>query len=182
MTDEAKKSYRERLFDLAREQHGFVTTADARYLGIPPVELRKLAHRGKLVNVRRGLYQFPQLSGSMNESYLFATLNVGNDAYLVADAVLAFHDLAQVNPRAIRVGTKLRVRHLLPQQVILADHVVPESQIEVRDGVRTTRVARAIIDCKGLVMKERLLDALTHAIDRGLVTSAEVREVQMALS
>ena len=182
MINIAKKSYRERLFDLAQEQHGFVTTGDARSLKIPPVELRKLAHRGKLVNVKRGVYQFPQLGGSMNESYLFATLNVGKDAYLVADAVLAFHDLAQVNPRVIRVGTKQRIRHPLPQQVILADHVVPENQIEVRDGIRITRVARAIIDCKGLVMKERLLDALTNAIDRGLVTSSETREVQTALS
>lgn len=182
MTTKAKKSYRERLFDLAQEQHGFVTTADARSLGVPPVELRKLAQRGKLTNIKRGLYQFPQLTGSMNESYLLATLNVGKDAYLVADAVLAFHDLAQVNPRAIRVGTKLRVRHQLPAQVILADFSVPENQIEIRDGVRTTRVAQAIIDCKGFVMRERLLDALTNAIERGLVTSAETRRVQIALS
>lgn len=182
MSNETKKSFRERLFDLAREQHGFITTADARALGIPPVELRKLAHRGKLANIRRGLYQFPQLGGSLNESYLLATLQVGIDAYLVADAVLAFHDLAQVNPRAIRVGTKLRVRHQLPAQVILADFTVPENQIEVRDGIKVTRVARAIIDCKGVVMKERLLHALSIAIDRGLVTSAETREVQMALN
>ena len=182
MPNEVKKSYRERLFDLAREQHGFITTADAHSLGIPSVELRKLAHRGKLTNIRRGLYQFPQLGGSMNESFLLATLSVGSDAYLVADAVLAFHDLAQVNPRTIRVGTKKRVRHPLPQQVILVDRTVPENQIEVRDEIRMTRVARAIIDCKGVVMKERLLDALTNAIDRGLVTSVETREVQMALS
>lgn len=181
MINKAKKSYRERLFDLAQEQHGFVTTDDARSLKIPPVELRKLAHRGKLVNVKRGVYQFPQLAGSMNESYLFATLNVGKDAYLVADAVLAFHDLAQVNPRTIRVGTKQRIRHPLPQQVIVADHLIPENQIEVRDGIRITRVARAIIDSKGLVMKERLLDALAVASERGLVTSLENREVQMAL-
>lgn len=181
MINKAKKTYRERLFDLAQEQHGFITTDDARSLKIPPIELRKLAHRGKMVNVKRGVYQFQELSGSMNESFLFATLNVGKDAYLVADAVLAFHDLAQVNPRAIRVGTKQRIRHPLPQNVIVADHGVPENQIEVRDGIRVTRVARAIIDSKGLVMKERLLDALTNAIDRGLVTSLETREVQMAL-
>lgn len=181
MTKEAKRSYRERLFDLAREQHGFITTKDAHYLDIPPIELRKLAHRGKLTNIRRGVYQFPQLGGSLNESFLLATLNIGVDAYLVADAVLAFHGLAQVNPRAIRVGTKVRVRHPLPKQIILDQRDVPENQIEIRDGIKTTRVARAIIDCKGLVMKERLLEALVVASERGLVTSVENREVQMAL-
>ncbi|MCU1400122.1 MAG: hypothetical protein JWN62_3231 [Acidimicrobiales bacterium] len=43
-----------------------------------------------------------------------AVLRVGADAYLTHDAVLAFHELAQVNPRLIRVGTPRRVRARMP--------------------------------------------------------------------
>ncbi len=182
MTNKSPQTYRERLFELAQDRHGFVTTDDARELGIPTIELRKLAHRGKLEHVSRGVYQFPQLAGSMNETYLRATLTVGNHAYLAADAVLAFHDLALVNPRTIRVGTNKRVRHNLPKQVKVITEQVPENQIEIRDGVRTTRVAKAIMDCKGIVMKERLLEALNEANNRGLVTSAETRQVRLAVA
>ena len=50
-------SYRSTLREFAQEQHGYVTTRDARALGVPPIELRKLAGRGALTNVARG---FPQ--------------------------------------------------------------------------------------------------------------------------
>lgn len=179
MAIETRKTYRERLFELAQSRHGFVTTDDARELDIPAIELRKLAHRGKLEHICRGVYQFPQLAGSINESYLRATLAVGKDAYLAADAVLALHDLASVNPRTIRVGVNRRVRHKLPKQVKVITTQVPDGQIEIRDGVKTVRVAQAIIDCKGVVMKERLLNALDEAIERGLVTSAETHRVRM---
>jgi predicted transcriptional regulator of viral defense system len=182
MTKETRKTYRERLLEVARERHGFVTTTDARELGIPIIELRKLAHRGKLEHVSRGVYQFPLFGGSMNESYLRATLRVGSDAYLTADAVLAFHDLALVNPRTIRVGANRRVRHNLPKQIEVRTQQVPEDQIEIRDGIRTTRVAKAIVDCKGIVMKGRLMDALDEAIERGLVTSAESSQVRLAFA
>lgn len=177
----SRRTYRDQLFELALEQHGFVSTQDARRLGIPAIELRKLAHRGKLDNIRRGIYQFPQLSGSKNENYLLALLSVRENAYLTGDAVLAFHNLAQVNPRKIRVGTHQRIRHVIPDQIHASLDITPESEIEVHDGVRATRVARAIIESKGLVMTEQLLGALTQAMEMGLVTGNEATEVRTAL-
>lgn len=181
MANNSAQTYRERLFELAQNRLGFVTTDDARELGIPAIELRKLAHRGKLEHVSRGVYQFPQLAGSMNESYLRATLHVGTDAYLTADAVLAVYDLANVNPRVIRVGTNKRVRHNLPKSINVVKGESEPNDIEVFNGIRTTRVARAIIDSKHLVMRERLTSALHEAFERGLVTKAEKSQVELAL-
>lgn len=182
MAKEIRQTYRERLFEYAQDRHGFVTTDDARALGIPTIELRKLAHRGKLEHVSRGVYQFPQLTGSVNESFLRATLNVGTDAYLTADAVLAVHELANVNPRTIRVGSNKRIRHELPEQIKVVRAVSKEDHIEVRNGIRVTRVSRAIIDSKGLVMKSRLLVALSEASALGLVTETERKQVELALA
>lgn len=177
-----RRTYREQLFELAQEQHGYVSTNDARRLGIPTVELRKLAHRGKIENIYRGIYQFPQLSGSKNENYLLAILSVAENAYLTGYSVLAFHDLAQVNPRKIRVGTNQRVRREIPDQIHVTTDYLQDSDIEVWDGVRSTRVARAIIDSKGIVMTDRLLGALTKAIELGLVTGSEETQVRTALA
>ena len=182
MNKATARTYRERLYDLAETQHGFVTTVDARKLGIPAVELRKLAHRGKLENVSRGVYRFRRLSGSENENYLQAILAVGEDAFLTRDAVLSFHNLAQVNPRLTRIGTRRRVRQNLPNQISVTKEYIPESEIEIRDGVRMTRVARAIIESKGLIPQERLRDGLRKGIDLGLITREEANEARRELS
>lgn len=42
-------------------QYGYVTAADARTLGIPMVELGKLAARGQIHHVAYGLYRFDDL-------------------------------------------------------------------------------------------------------------------------
>lgn len=181
MIKEARKTYRERLFEVAQNNHGFVTTKDAVRLGIPTIELRKLAHRGKLEHVSRGVYQFEQLTGSANESFLRATLHVGVDAYLTADAVLAVHDLANVNPKVIRVGIAKRTRQAIPKGLELIKTEVLPQEIEVRNGIKMTRVARAIIDSKHLVMRERLQGALEDAFERGLVTNNERGLVELAL-
>lgn len=49
-------TYREQLREIALDQYGSVTTADAAGDGIPAVELRKLASRGALERVGVGVY------------------------------------------------------------------------------------------------------------------------------
>jgi len=48
-----------RLLEFATEQYGYVSTDDARRLGISPRRLKLLAERGSLARVARGLYRFP---------------------------------------------------------------------------------------------------------------------------
>jgi hypothetical protein len=57
-----------------------VTTDDAHDLGIPVIELGKLAHRGKLEHVSYGLYRFPDIPLSDRAPYMEAVLWVGRDA------------------------------------------------------------------------------------------------------
>jgi predicted transcriptional regulator of viral defense system len=52
------ETYRRRLFRRALDQYGFVTTQDAADLGVPAVELRKLAGTGGIEHISYGLYRF----------------------------------------------------------------------------------------------------------------------------
>ena len=108
---------RRRLHARALDQYGYVTTADAAELGVPAVELRKIAHRGGLTHLAHGLYRFDDIPAGDHGRYLEAVLRAGPGAYLAGDAVLAFHDLALVNPRQVRVGTTRRVRAKLPEWI-----------------------------------------------------------------
>ena len=48
-------THRRALHDLALDQYGYVTPTDAEALGVPAIELRKIAQRGGLDHVGYGL-------------------------------------------------------------------------------------------------------------------------------
>ncbi len=174
-------TYRERLREVAEDNYGYVTTADLKQLDIPAVELRKLANRGKLVHVRRGVYRFPDIRTTELDAFATALAAVGTGAYLVRDAVLALHGLAFVNPRKIRVASPKRVRHQIPDFVKLEQRQTPAEKIRTHQGIKTTTVAEAILDSRGLVLRDRLEAALLDARDQGLVNKKEFQEVRKIL-
>lgn len=161
--------YRSALYALAAEHHGYVTTEMAKAVGVPSVEVRKLAARGGMSNVARGLYRVDGIDGGERAPYAEAVLRVGEHAHLVGDSVLALHDLALVNPSRIKVGTPRRVRRALPRSVQLVHARIDPADLTEYDNIPSVTVARAIRDSIGSVMPERLTEALERAIDEGLV-------------
>jgi predicted transcriptional regulator of viral defense system len=162
-------TYRRRLREVALDQYGYVTTRDAEGIGVPAVELRKLAQRGGLDHITYGLYRFDDIPHTARDQHMEAVLRVGPGAYLTHDAVLALHDLGLVNPRRIRVGTPRRARPHLPDDVEVVQRRLDKEDLTTFEGIPTTTVRRALLDCRDLVMRERLLDAAREAARRGLL-------------
>ncbi|MBK5222085.1 MAG: type IV toxin-antitoxin system AbiEi family antitoxin domain-containing protein [Acidimicrobiia bacterium] len=171
-------TYRRRLFDRALDQYGYVTTENARDLGIPPVELRKLAARGGLEPIAYGVYRFEDVPRTPLDHYMEAVLRVGDDAYLTGDAVLALHDLALVNPRRVRVGTRRRARPKLPATIELVKDDVEDDEITSYEGIPAVTVARALRDCRSQIMGDRFLDAINSAERRGLLRRDEAAHLR----
>lgn len=176
------QTYREQLWDLAVGQYGYVTTADARALGIPVVELGKLAARGRLHRVGHAVYRFEELPADPRGQYLEAVLRVGPAAHLVGDAVLALHDLALVNPRQIAVGTPRRTRAVLPAWIRVVPDNTPPEEIVLYEGIPSVSIAAAIRACVGTIMGERLRDALDDAERRGLVLGRDATALRRHLA
>jgi predicted transcriptional regulator of viral defense system len=175
-------NYRQTVREVALDQYGYVTTRDAADAGIPAVELRKLAARGALTNVAYGLYRVTDARPTEYDQFAEALFRVGEGAYLRGDAVLALHQLALVNPRRIRVGAPRRVRVALPEFIDLREEVVPDEDLTVYEGLRTITVARALLECRGQLMTERLVDAAKQAKVAGLLTGREYARVRRALA
>lgn len=168
------KTYRRRLWQWALDQYGYVTTADAAELGVPPVELRKLAGRGLLIRVDRGLYRFPDAPTTPRDTFMEAVLWAGPDAALAYDSVLALHDLALANPRSLRVVTPRRVRKTRPRDdVTIITETIPASDLTSYFRIPSTTVARALVDCRHLIMADRLLEATGEARRQGLLLTPE---------
>lgn len=172
--------YRDVVREIAPDNYGYVTTRDAVDAGVPAVELPKLAARGGLENVAYGLYRVPDFPPTPFDQFAEALLRVGKGAYLHGESVLTLFGLADVNPRRIKVAVPRRVRTKLPPFIELT---------QVPDGARTTfyeglvsqPVAEAILECRGHIETERLLDAAKQARNEGLLTTTEWQKVKKGL-
>lgn len=174
-------TYRRRLRDRALDQYGYVTTRDAENLEVPVVELRKVAHRGGVEHIAYGLYRFEDIPRTGRDQFMEAVLRVGPGAYLTQDAVLALHDLGLVNPRHIRVGTPKRARPRLPANIEVIHRRLEARELTLYEAIPSATVARALLDCRGLVMSERLVEAAQEAARIGLLRKSEADRVMAEL-
>ncbi len=175
------RTYRGVLHEIALGEYGLVSTRDARDEGISPVELRKLAARGALERVGHGLYRDLAVPATDLDQYALAVRLVGEGAYLMGASVLAMHDLALVNPSRVMVGTPHRVWQRLPAFVQVVQRELPAQALTVHEGIASSTVAQAIVDCMDVVMGSRLREAINEAGRRHLLTSREQKALRARL-
>lgn len=174
------RKYRDIVREIAHDNYGYVTTENAVDAGVPAIELPKLAGRGGLVNVAYGLYRVPDVPPTDFGQFAEALLRVGKDAYLHGESVLALFGLANVNPRTIEVAVARRVRAKLPDFVKLV-RVREATQTATYEGLPSQPVAEALLECRGRIETERLLEAAKQARSSGLLTTSQWRIVQQGL-
>ncbi|GAB2505363.1 hypothetical protein CATRI_04100 [Corynebacterium atrinae] len=172
--------YRDVVREIAFDHYGYVTTRQAAEVGVPAVELPKLAARGGLENVAYGLYRVPDIPPTPFDQFAEALLRAGEGAYLHGESVLALFGLADVNPRRVKVAVGRRTRAALPAFMELTQKKEQE-RTTFYEGLRAQPVADAILDCRGRIEAERLLDAAKQARGEGLLTTAEWQRVRNGL-
>jgi predicted transcriptional regulator of viral defense system len=177
----------ERLHEVALDQHGFITTAQALVAGVSDASLAMMVRRGRLERIAHGVYRVPQVPVTQYDPFMLAVLWTGVDeACLSHDTALAAWEISDINPTAIhltvakrrrikRVGGNGYVLHrenLTPEQVTWW-HEIPivtiSTAIEqcIRTGVPTYLVRQAIeraVPTGGLLAADvdRLTEELEH--------------------
>lgn len=162
----------EKIYEIAADQYGLITCEEAKEIGIPNIELVKLAHRGKLEHISHGLYRISKYIPTQFDVYAEAVKTVGSDAHLYGESVLAFHGLIPTNPTTLLVSTSQRVRKTLPKHIRLIKMNTIEPTVYY-EGIPSQSVANAIRACIGSIMTERLIDAVNAAKRIGLITASE---------
>lgn len=100
------------LREIALDQHGYVTTAEALDEGITHADLSKMVSRGRLSRTGHGVYRVPQIPVAEFDHYRLALLWSGVDgAVLSHDTALQAWEISDINPACIHF-TVLR-RHRL---------------------------------------------------------------------
>ncbi|MCL1830989.1 MAG: type IV toxin-antitoxin system AbiEi family antitoxin domain-containing protein, partial [Oscillospiraceae bacterium] len=105
------------IYEYAADNYGLITSTEAKKLGIPNVEIVKLAHRGRLHHIGHGVYRIAQYIPTEYDKYAEAVVIVSNGAVIYGESVLAMHGLGHVNPSKITVAAKSRIRKKLPEYI-----------------------------------------------------------------
>jgi len=169
-------SIRDRVIERAVEQHGYVTTRDARDLGIDPTQLRLMAARGRLERVARGVYRVPVLPRTEHDELAEAVAWTLGRGVVSHESALVLHGLSEVNPSRIHL-TVPRDNH--PRAAggdlyRLHRRVLQASDITEKDDLPVTTVVRTLRDCLASgTDPEQLRRALDQAVDEGLVRPRE---------
>ena len=162
----------QKLFDIAADNYGIVTSAQAKREGISDKEMSAIAARGRIRRLGRGVYKIVDYIPVENDPYAEAVALVGDGAYLYGESVLGLLRLMPTNPTRIFIASPKRVRRHLPGNIRLKR--APSGQVPTEyDGVPSQTVADAIKSCVGCVMGERLCDAIEEAARQGFLDKAE---------
>lgn len=101
--------YRRDLWEIAASNHGIVAVAAADDVGVPAVELRKLAAKGALHGYGQGVYMHSDVPQTRFTQPAAAVALAGAEAFFQCESVLDLLGLGQFNPRRILVGTPRRM-------------------------------------------------------------------------
>ncbi len=171
-----------RLFEIASEQQGYFTAAQARACEFAWDLLAYHTRAGRFIRVRRGLYRFRDYPSSPREEVMVAWLSVGKDVAVVShESALDLLDLSDLIPDAVHLTVPRSKRHLPTLQGVTIHTTTRPLQpqdVTARDGIRLTSAARTILDtAEAGTAPEQVELALTQAIERGLATRQEMRHV-----
>lgn len=164
------------IYEIASDNFGLATAAEARDLGITKTEIKRWVDTGRLTRRGHGLYKLVHYTPTEYDRYAEAVALVGPEAYLYGESVLAMHNLALVNPAKISVATKKRVRRKLPEWVKVVS--IKDGKNTAYEGIPSQSIADAIRECEHAVMGSRLLGAVEEAKREGLINASEYEELK----
>jgi predicted transcriptional regulator of viral defense system len=175
----------DRLFETAVAQQGLFTTQQAAEAGYSPQLLIHHIHAGRVVRLRRGLYRLVHFPAVEHEELVVAWLWSERAGVVSHQTALALHGLSDALPAHVHVtlpSSWRRRRFRVPADVVLHHADVPPEDRAWFGAVPTTNPRRSLNDCAREGLSPELLgQAAQQALRRGLVTKAELGDVEEAL-
>jgi predicted transcriptional regulator of viral defense system len=170
---ESRKRRRDRLFEIASEQGGYFTGAQAQACGYSRALVAHHAKSGRFIRIRQGLYRFREYPTSPREEVIAAWLAAGKETAIVShESALDLLGLSDVVPEVVHL-TVPRSKRYRTATVGVAIHTttrtIDRSDVLTREGIRVTGPVRSIIDsAQAGAAPEQIEAAVRQALDRGV--------------
>ena len=148
----------EKIWDTAEDNHGVITSAQAKKLGVKPAALVSMAANRKLVRVGHGVYKLEFHVPGPYDEYAQAVAMAGETAFIRGASALMMRGLVPFDPQRFYLGVTRRTRRKLPPCYVVSE--VKNPDVELLEGIPVERVARAVEDARkcGAVDLDRLTE------------------------
>src|SRR5882762_884856 len=186
------QSHREasrRLFEIAEQQQGFFTTKQAKAAGFAENTHPYHVQVGNWIREHRGIYRLTLFPTADRPDLVLWALwsrnrNEEVEGVYGHQTALSLYELLDVNPSKLdmTVPTDFRRNRDIPRILVLHYADAPESDVQTVQGFKFTRPLRTILDVieAGTVERNFIRQALRQAVDRGLITRQQIRNVRMS--
>ncbi|MDR1265203.1 MAG: type IV toxin-antitoxin system AbiEi family antitoxin domain-containing protein [Propionibacteriaceae bacterium] len=138
------------LREIAMDQHGFVTTAQAAGEGVGSAQLAMMVRRGRLDRVAHGVYRVPQVPANRYDNWAKAVLWTGApEACLSHETALAAWDITDINPDRIHllVGRGRRLRRAGGERYVVHHHDLAPERRTWFERIPITNVSTTVEQC-----------------------------------
>lgn len=143
-------TYLEKLREIALDQHGFVTTAQAVNEWIPRTAMPTLASRNRIERVGHGIYRITQIPATPYENWALAVLWAGvPEACLSHETALAAWDVSDINPDRIHitVNRNRRIRRSGGERYVIHRQNSDPKERTWWQGIPITALRSTVADC-----------------------------------
>lgn len=178
------------LYRLAEEQDGLLSSKAARELGITDSALVRLAQRGRLERVSRGVYRIaqypPDRLAQYREAVLWAQASQGPQMVALSHGTaLLLYGISDLNPSRVEltVPKSARLRRQQPKWITVHKADLSEADIGEHEGIPVTSVERSILDV--LASTHRIdvaRQATTDALREGLLTTPKAQRIRAMIN
>ena len=176
----------DRLFETAGAQDGYFTTRQAADAGYSSQLLLKHIRAGRITRTRRGIYRLVHFPAGEHEELVVAWLWSECTGVISHETALGLQGLSDVLPARVHLtlpSAWSRRRFRVPSDLVLHHADVVTEDRSWFGAVPTTNPRRTLNDCAREGLSPDLLrQAAQQALRRGLVTRAELADVEIALA
>jgi predicted transcriptional regulator of viral defense system len=185
------QSHREasrQLFEIAEQQQGFFTTKQAKAAGFAENTHPYHVQVGNWIREHRGIYRLALFPSADRPDLVLWALwsrnrNEEVEGVYSHHTALSLYDLSDLNPAKLHmtVPRHFRRNSEIPSILVLHYADLLESDVTAAQGFKFTRPLRTIVDLidAGTVEHRFIRQAVRQAVNRGLITRQQIRNMRM---
>ncbi|WP_331949305.1 type IV toxin-antitoxin system AbiEi family antitoxin domain-containing protein [Pengzhenrongella sp.] len=174
------------VWEIAADQHGYVTVEQAGNAGINYEALKQAAWRGRVERPARGIYRLPTVPATAHDLEALAVLWTGDAAAALShDSALAAYDLGDINPDKyhVTVPAARRIRKAGGDGYVIHHQDLRPEQVTWWEGIRTVTPLTAIEQTLVSGVPTYLLrQAITAAYKQARIRDADRRRLTAQLT
>jgi len=178
------------LYALAEEHDGLLASKDARAQGIQDSVLVRLAQRGRLERMSRGVYRIAHFPADRlaqyREAVLWAQASQGPERVALShETALLIYGISDVNPAHVHLTVPMsaRLRREHPEWVVIHRADLTPQEISQHEGMPITSVERSVMDVLSTTHRADIAKkAIADALREGLLTAAQASGLRKRVS